>query len=589
VKSKQNPDNGGPVRRVARLLGAAAIAPVLLAGLTFSAQAQSADATQLQSEINALKAQMKALEVKMQKQAAQQAQQQAALPPAYKGAPPPYEPPQFWDKKFHLNGITITPGGFLAAEGVWRARDTGGDFSPAFGSLTEGNSALYGLNELRFTARQSRVSTLVEGNINPSTAATAYGELDFLGAGVTPNSNESNSYQPRIRLLYGTVDWNDIGLHLLAGQSWSLATLQGKGISPRNEVIPATIDAQYVVGFNWTRQPGIRLTKEFGNGFTAAIAAEMSQTPNCPNGLPVTGTVGVQPVPSSINGSSVLCAQAGSTSGSSTLNDSTTYSFNHVPDIIGKLAWEPTFGDRTIHLEAFGMYTNLYDYVENGVVGTATTAPGLAFNTTTFNTSGWGAGGGALVPLFPKFIDLQGSAMVGRGISRYGSAQLTDATLNPNGSLDALPELMFMGGATVHATPFIDLYVYGGEEKILSNDFTPGLAAGTIGAGALGNPAANNSGCFIVNGTCAGKVQSALEITGGFWDKIYSGSFGSVRVGLQYAFIQDTLFAGSGASGGLPAFAGQPKFNNQEVFASFRYYPFDNPAPAPELPVVAKY
>ena len=79
-----------------------------------------------------------------------------------------------------------------------------------------------------------------------------------------------------------------------------------------------------------------------------------------------------------------------------------------------------------------------------------------------------------------------------------------------------------------------------------------------------------------------------MEITGGFWDKIYQGSFGSVRVGIQYAYIQDTLFSGTGTSAGLPATAGQPKFNNQEVFASFRYYPFDNPAPAPAL-VTSKY
>jgi len=173
--------------------------------------------------------------------------------------------------------------------------------------------------------------------------------------------------------------------------------------------------------------------------------------------------------------------------------------------------------------------------------------------------------------------------MVGRGIGRYGSGQLTEVTLNPNGSLDALPEVMFMGGATVHATPWLDFYVYGGEERILSSDFTSGL-----GASGFGSPLANNSGCFIVNGTCAGKTQSVFEITGGFWDKIYEGSFGSVRVGLQYAYIQDTLFAGSGTTAPLSAFQGQPRFNNQEVFASFRYYPFENPA-VPPAPVTAKY
>jgi hypothetical protein len=580
---KTRNQSAGMVRRMTRLLGGAAIAPLMFVGLSFSsAHAQSAaDSTQLQSEISALKAQMKALEAKMKQTQAVQARQASLAPagPVSKGAPVSYDPPFFADKKFHLNGITITPGGFLAAEGVWRSRDTGGDFSPAFGSLTEYNSPLAHLNELRMTARQSRVSTLVEGAINPTTTATAYGELDFLGAGVTPNSNESNSYQPRVRLLYGTVDWNDWGLHLLAGQSWSLVTLQGQGITPRNEVIPTTIDAQYVAGFNWTRQPGIRLTKDITSNLTVAIAAEMPQTTNCPSAVTTAGTVGVQPAPTVLNGNSVVCNQAGSTSGSSVLNSSTTYSFNHVPDIIGKVAWEPVIGDRKIHVEGFGMYTDLYDYVENGV----TSATTLANNNTRFDTTGWGTGGGIIIPIMPKFIDLQGSAMVGRGIGRYGSGQLTEATLNPNGSLDALPEVMFMGGATVHATPWLDLYVYGGEEKILSADFTSGL-----GASGFGSPTANNSGCFVVNGTCAGKVRDTWEITGGFWDKIYQGSFGSVRVGVQYAYIVDDLFPGTGTSAGLSAFRGSPQFNNQEVYASFRYYPFDNPPVAP-APVVSKY
>jgi hypothetical protein len=281
-----------------------------------------------------------------------------------------------------------------------------------------------------------------------------------------------------------------------------------------------------------------------------------------------------------LNGNSVICDQTGSTSGSSVLNNTTTYSFNHIPDLIGKVAWEPVIADRQIHIEGFGMYTNLYDLVEEGV------APGvLSVNNQRFDTSGWGAGGGILIPLMPKFIDLQGSGIIGRGIGRYGSGQLTEATLNPNGSLDAVPEFMYLAGATVHATPYLDIYAYGGQEHIISSDFTPGL-----GAAGFGSPTANNSGCFIINGTCAGKTRDVFEVTAGFWDTIYSGSFGQVRVGVQYAYIQDTLFAGTGSTAPLGPFAGSPKFNNNEVYASFRYYPFANDAPPPPpVPVVAKY
>jgi hypothetical protein len=546
--------------RVSRSL----ISGVALAALLAGTIAAKADDSDVAAQIKELKAQIRALERRVDQQ--QRTVSRVVIRQAQVPAAAPYEPPHPWDKKFYLNGITITPGGFLAAEGVWRSRDTGGDFSPAFGSLPSYTSPAAHMNELRGTARQSRISALVQGNYNPDTLISGYGEFDFLGAGVTANSTESNSYQPRVRNLYGTIDWQDEGFHILAGQSWSLATLQGKGISPRNETIPATIDAQYVAGFTWARQPQIRLTKNFGDEFWVAASAELAQTLPCAGSNPTAAAV----APTPVGTNEVICSQVPS-GGSGVLNTAYKYSFNHLPDVIAKAAWEPTIADRTLHIEGFGLYTDLYDYVEPST--TATTA-------IHYDTPGWGAGGGITIPVLPKLVDIQGSGIIGRGIGRYGSSQLTGATFNPNGSLDPLPELMFLGGLTVHATPQLDLYAYGGEERLLSADWT-----GVKGAGYV-SPAANNSGCYILNDTaaCTGAVQDAWELTGGFWDKVYQGAFGSVRVGLQYAYIQDDLFPGTG--GGVAANT-DVHYNNQMVYASFRYYPFDPPPAAP--PLVAKY
>ncbi len=107
----------------------------------------------------------------------------------------------------------------------------------------------------------------------------------------------------------------------------------------------------------------------------------------------------------------------------------------------------------------------------------------------------------------------------------------------------------------------------------------------------FGSPTADNSGCGIIGGTCTGNVRDAWEITGGFWDKVYQGAFGSVRVGLQYSYVQDGLFSGSGHTqsalpGGLAA-GSSVHYSDNQVYASFRYYPFDPPPAAP--PVIAKY
>jgi hypothetical protein len=55
------------------------------------------------------------------------------------------------------------------------------------------------------------------------------------------------------------------------------------------------------------------------------------------------------------------------------------------------------------------------------------------------------------------------------------------------------------------------------------------------------------------------------QLTAGFWDKLYQGSFGSVRFGLQYSYTELTAFPGGGFA---------PKTSDNMIFTSFRYYPF---------------
>jgi hypothetical protein len=570
------------LRRMTKLLGGAAIAPLLLFGLSLSpAQAQNAsDSAQLQAEINALKVQMKALETKMKQTQAVQARQ-ASLPPAppYQSASASYQPPFFADKKFHLNGITITPGGYLAAEGVWRSRDEGADINSApWGSIPAENTELSRLNETRFTARGSRLALLIQGEVSPSIIVSGYGEVDFLGAANTANSNQSNSYNPRVRVAYGTIDYSDWGFHILAGQSWSLATPYARGISPRNELLPVVIDYQFLPGVSWARQPGIRLTKNFGDDFWLAVSAEQSQTTGCP-ALAASTTFPPAPVTTPVAtgfaGVSATCSQQSTNGG--LLDSETTYSINHVPDIIGKVAWEPTVGDRKIHLEATGIYADLYDQIDIASGGTT-------FRTSNRDTAAWGVGGAFVVPVLPKFVDVSGSVLAGRGIGRYGSSQLSDATFNPDGSLRAIPEIEAYAGAVLHATPWLDFYGYGGIEKQYST-FTATGAATQVG---LGDPAAiNNTGCFTVGGTCTAQTKDVWEITAGFWDTVYDGSFGQVRVGLQYGYVQRDYFAGTvGLPAGSAPLGGRTNENFAE--ASLRYYPFIETAPPP-APVIAKY
>jgi hypothetical protein len=129
-----------------------------------------------------------------------------------------------------INGVSITPGGFLALETMYRTRFIGADIATPFQNIPYQNVRTALTNEFRFSSRQSRASLLVKGDVNPATHLAGYIEMDFLGAAQTANSNESNSYNPRIRHVYATLDQDDFGVHVLAGQTWSLITTNGNGI-----------------------------------------------------------------------------------------------------------------------------------------------------------------------------------------------------------------------------------------------------------------------------------------------------------------------------------------------------------------------
>jgi len=98
----------------------------------------------------------------------------------------------------HYKGVTITPGGFLAAEFVRRSRALAADINTPFNSVTMPGASQSAMSEFFGSGRQSRISMLVEGRLK-SAKLSGYVEADFLSAAVTSNNNQSNSYSLRQR------------------------------------------------------------------------------------------------------------------------------------------------------------------------------------------------------------------------------------------------------------------------------------------------------------------------------------------------------------------------------------------------------
>src|SRR4029077_1639236 len=101
----------------------------------------------------------------------------------------------------HFKGVTLTPGGFVAAETVSRQRATSADVNTPFTGIPFAGNDLYRVAENAFTARQSRLTLLAESKVG-DVKLTGYYEGDFLGTGVTSNNRQSNSYVFRQRQIY---------------------------------------------------------------------------------------------------------------------------------------------------------------------------------------------------------------------------------------------------------------------------------------------------------------------------------------------------------------------------------------------------
>ena len=533
-----------------------------------------------------------------------------------------------------FKGITLTPGGFLAAETVSRSRATSDGINTQFSGIPFTSNALAHLGETAFEGRQSRITLLAQSKINSATIGGYY-EADFLGAGVTSNNRESNSYVLRQRQLFAQAAF-DSGWIITGGQMWTMATENKQGIFNRQEATPMVIDPQYNVGFTWARQYGFRVVKDFGGKFALGVSIEGPQSTIGGRGFASVTTINNGAAPSVIQTTGTTSTTTGNfflnapgqSAGLLNAFDSTGYTVNKAPDFIFKAAADPGFG----HYELLGIVSVFRNRIYPcGVVGTNvndTNATGLPNPTPTdlactvagapsftvsaanaFNDTrtGGGFGASATWSVFNKHLDFGVKGVAGDGIGRYGAAQLADATARPDGSLALIRTAHGLGKLEAHVTPKLDLYFYYGGEyawragykgynaitilktaAIPASPTSAAIPATTTttfalnGIGGYGNVAANNSGCSTqaapindfnpsAGGTCAGDIRLIQEGTAGFWYKFYQGSKGRLQFGVQYSYVTKSAWSGTGGlAAGVPGIA--PKANDNMLFTSFRYY-----------------
>jgi TolA-binding protein len=152
----------------------------------------------------------------------------------------------------HFKGITLTPGGFVAADTVWRAHAMYSDIGTQYNAVPFSASGQARSSDFYGSGRASRLSLLAKGNWG-QTVLTGYYEADFLGVGVASTNNQSNSYVLRQRQLWSQAAFHN-GWSVAGGQMWSLATEFKSGLDPFTWLSPQVIDTQYNAGFSYLRQ-----------------------------------------------------------------------------------------------------------------------------------------------------------------------------------------------------------------------------------------------------------------------------------------------------------------------------------------------
>ncbi|MBV1836146.1 hypothetical protein [Acetobacter estunensis] len=438
---------------------------------------------------------------------------------------------------FHLGPIMLALGGFIDTGSVLQNRHTSSGIFNYWNGIPYKNDPNHHTNSFEGSARYSRISLMARGDINRKEAVSGFFEMDFGAGAATTDAYESNSYAFRLRQAYMAYDNSDYNFHVLAGQAWSLLTPGRAGIVPRQESLPETIESSMLAGQTWARQWQVRITKDFfKHRLWVGLSIENPQTLYDASGF--TNNDGTVSLP---NGHYATITKDGTG-----LTNDAPFSNEIAPDVIAKVAYDPSWG----HYEIEGIAHFVHDRVSWVGGGHNYTAP-------------TGGGGGSMIlPLIPHKVELRLAGLAGYGIGRYGSVMLPDATLSALGKPKPLLSIQGTAGIVAHPDPTLDVYGYFGTQWA-------GKGGSEYGGQAYGygNHLFSNAGCNIEMSSlpCAGNTRSVMEATVGAWWRFFKGRFGTVEAGTQLAWSQREAWSGEG---------GKPSTSMSQIFFDFRYLPF---------------
>lgn len=457
-------------------------------------------------------------------------------------------------------GATITLGGQFELVGWYRSHATMG------GNATSANSiALAGqvngaynsrLSEFAADSRNSRIALRLDGKAGSTKLVGQY-EADFGTEGTNSNPNQTSSWAPRLRQAYGKAEFKN-GLTIMAGQPWTLITMNRKGTDASTFWTINSIDQQTMPGIAWGRWGELRLSQQIGKNVNIALALDNPSYLSAANNT-TTYVSGVAAIGTGSNNNSYVsaaCTAVTTATGTplvytttNTCVDTPLYSTGLAPDLIFKAAYDDA---KLGHYEVKA----LGRFFRDRVVSTAT-VPG--WNNTGL---GWGVGGGAIIPVLPKKLDFLFMGLYGKGISRYQSAGNTDFVVrNTTGVIDHNMILVkgasAMFGFEAHPNAKWEINFDAGAEYYGRTTYPAALTGTTLGG--YGVPTANNVGCYFetipttvpatTGAACTGNNRFVGDVKFNVYYDLFKGSYGILRYGTEFNYYERGTWSGTG---GLP-------------------------------------
>jgi len=398
----------------------------------------------------------------------------------------------------NIGNTTFTPLGFVDATLFGRSTNSGSGIGTNFGSIPYNTSPTGHLSELNFSTQNSRIGFRVDSNFRGANVL-GYFEADFLGNQPGNVFVSSNSDTFRMRNIF--VDVRKSKFEVLAGQDWSMAVPNRRGISPLPSDIFYTqnMDTNYQAGLVWSRQTQFRFVVHPNENFALGLSLENPQQY-------LGGSSGGGPV--------VLPAAFISTAGGQFNNGSNSYgAANLRPDIIFKGAYDWHPGGKLMHVEAVGL------------LRTFKFAYGTAKPVVYQASSATAASGEVNANLeVVKGFRLIANTFFGSGNGRYVFGQAPDAVIRADGSISPVHTYSTVDGFEAKAGKNTLIYGYYGGIYMKRNTVLDANGTTPIGYGFAGSP--NTQNRTIQEGTF-GVVQTLWKSEG----------YGSLALITQYSYL----------------------------------------------------